>query len=406
MKIGLLTYHAVCNFGANLQALSTVSYWRNRGHDPIFINWITEELDNHYHRITPESQYYEHENFRKKFFPMTRRCITDNDIVDVIREEGIEAVVIGSDAVMQTRPLRARIAFPTREILTISKPARDLICPNPFWGSFVHLLEKKIPICYMSASCQNSKFRSSNSKEKGEAKALLKQFSYISTRDDWTAKQVSWFTDGELIPPVTPDPVFAFNLNVKSQPSEQEIRDRFNLHGNYCLFSFHSDSAVSQKWLQEMQSRMQKRGVMCVALPFPQGMEFHHPFNKEIKLPLSPLDWYALIKYANYYIGDNMHPIVVSLHNAVPCFSFDQYATVKFHFIVNSSSSKVYHILKQFGYPDNRVSLKGLYRMPSVDYVLQKLDVFDKDYVRTVAAHYVEEYLKMMQDIEFVISNN
>ena len=39
MRIGLLTYHWVANYGANLQALSTYCYLDNNGYNPIIINW-------------------------------------------------------------------------------------------------------------------------------------------------------------------------------------------------------------------------------------------------------------------------------------------------------------------------------------------------------------------------------
>lgn len=38
MKIGILTYHAACNFGAFLQLLSTVEHVRKRGLEPLVIN--------------------------------------------------------------------------------------------------------------------------------------------------------------------------------------------------------------------------------------------------------------------------------------------------------------------------------------------------------------------------------
>lgn len=405
MKIGLLTYHEACNFGANLQALSTVSYWRNHGYDPIFINWVTDDIEARYKKNTPPVQYEEHERFRTQYFPITRRCVTDEEVASVIREEGIEAVVVGSDAVMRTTPLRVRYSFPTRHIVSVYKPEKDAMAPNPFWGSYYHLLDHKIPLCFMSASCQNSRYYASNRQEKQKQKELLKQYSYISTRDDWTAKQVSWLTDGEINPPITPDPVFAFNYNVVNQPTEQDIRQRFGLKGRYCLFCFHSDKPVSQQWLKEMQKRMNERGVECVALPFPKGVEFHHPFDKQIDLPLSPIDWYALIKYADYYIGENMHPIVICLHNAVPCFSFDLYGIVKFRFFVNEKSSKIYHILNQYDQLQNRVSLKGIYHEPSVDFVLDKLDKFDKDKVLKYSEQYLANYKQMMTVIETKINN-
>jgi hypothetical protein len=405
MKIGILTYHAVCNFGANLQALSTICYWRNHGYDPIIINWYTEELEDYYRKKTTEEQYKEHEHFRQKFFPMTRRCYNDSDVVSVIKEEGIEAVVVGSDAVMQSHPRRSRYLFPTRHIITKLPPVgADETFPNPFWGSFYSQLETKIPLCFMSASSQNSPYKSSDRNEKQIQKNLLKQFSYISTRDEWTSKQVNWLTDGEIKPLVTPDPVFAFNNNVKDQPTEKEIRQRFGLKGGYCLLSFHSDHVVSQEWLTEIKEKMALRNVQCVAFPFPEGIQFNHPFDKQIDLPLSPMDWYSLIKYSSCYIGENMHPIVICLHNAVPCFCFDQYGIVRFRRFVVEKSSKIYHILGLFGQPENRISIKGFYQEPSVDYVIEKLDSFDTNSVGRHASDCLGSYMKMMSDIENVIS--
>lgn len=405
MKIGLLTYHAACNFGANLQALSTVNYWRNRGHEPIFINWVPDDLMAYYQGNTIPQQMEIHESFRNEFFPMTRRCKTDCEVAEVIKEENIEAVIVGSDAVMKTSPKRSRFFFPTRRIISFYKPTTDAVCPNPFWGSYYHLLEKKIPLCYMSASSQNSHYRNSSASEKKMQKDLLSQYSYISTRDDWTANQVKWLTDGMFLPTITPDPVFAFNYNVKQQPTAEEIKKRFNIADKYCLFSFHSSRVVPITWLQEAQEKLNAQGIQCVAFPFPQGVQFKHPFKKEIGLPLSPLDWYYLIKYADAYIGENMHPIVIALHNAVPCFSFDQYGKVRLRYFVNNKSSKIYHILNHFGCIDNRVSIQGNYKIPTVDYVLSRLESFDRKMVQEHAEAYLERYKRMMLDIEEVITN-
>ena len=57
MKIGILAYHSACNFGATLQLLSTYSYLKNNGHDPLVINWVPEDLEDFYRKPTPEAQY-------------------------------------------------------------------------------------------------------------------------------------------------------------------------------------------------------------------------------------------------------------------------------------------------------------------------------------------------------------
>lgn len=400
MKIGILTYHAACNFGANLQALSTYSYLQNNGHTPVVIDWTTKELREHYQQHTSLEQYLVHQRFREDNLIMTRSCFTDRDIADVIVQEKIDAVIIGSDAVMQHHPFWSRVVFPSRKIVSVSKIGPDRMCPNPFWGSFLELLPNRIPIAFMSASSQNSHYQLMNSQERTVANKLLSQFTYISTRDDWSSNMVSWITKGKISPKVTPDPVFAFNYNVKNIPTEQNIRERFNIKGSYYLLSFHHSRTVSQKWLEEFQNLAQKESVECIAMSFPDGINYEHPFKHEINIPLSPLDWFALIKYSNGYIGHNMHPIVVSLHNAVPCFSFDNYGVLKFKLFVSEESSKIYHIMKTFGVLDNRIScISQRYRAPSPAFVIERLKNYDRQHIKECSERYLERYKQMMQDI-------
>ena len=400
MKIGILTYHAACNFGANLQVLSTVDYLKNHGHIPIVINWMTKQLEDVYVNNTPEIQFEEHRKYRDKYLPLTRRCYDDDDIVNVIKEEQIEGIIIGSDAVIQHHPLLSRVLFPSRRIISILKIGSDRLCPNPFWGSFYSQLEKKIPICLMSASNQNSFYKLLSVKEKRRLRYYLNQFDFISTRDDWSSKMVSYVTKGKIIPSVTPDPVFGFNYNVKEQYSEDYIREKYGLKRKYILFSFHNSNTVSYDWLKELKDKVDQDGLDCVALPFPSGVRFEHPFEIEIQLPLSPLEWYALIKYSYAYIGHNMHPIVVCLHNAVSCFSFDNYGVVRFGFYFNEKSSKIYHIMNHFGLLSNRVScLKQQTNPVAVDYVLDRIKNYDKNRVNDISKGYLEHYKKMMESI-------
>ena len=400
MKIGILTYHAACNFGANLQALSTFNYLQNLGHTPVFIDWMPKELSTHYLRSTPQAQYLAHKQFRDEKLILTKPCISDIDIIKIIEEEKIEAIIVGSDAVMQHHPLISRIIFPSRRFITISKMGEDRMCPNPFWGSFMPLLPSKIPIAYMSASSQNSAFRSMTPNERRTAAKLLTQYNYISTRDDWTSTMVNWITKGKIIPEVTPDPVFAFNNNVRNQFTEVEIRRKFGIDGKYYLLSFHNSSTVSRAWLESFKNKAEAQGIKCIAMAFPNGINFEHPFTKIIDVPISPLEWYGLIKYSNGYIGHNMHPIVVSLHNSVPCFSFDNYGVERFKLLVNDESSKIFHIMKKFGVLENRISCKGkFYKAPSPDYVIDKLNSFNKERVSEIANQYLSLYKKMMNDI-------
>lgn len=56
MKIGILTYHWVANFGANLQTLSTVCLFKKNGFIPIVINWIPLDCELKYQSSTPVEQ--------------------------------------------------------------------------------------------------------------------------------------------------------------------------------------------------------------------------------------------------------------------------------------------------------------------------------------------------------------
>ena len=153
MKIGILTYHSVCNFGANLQALSTYSYLKNNGFKAIFINWLPSDLENLYKKNVNPLQYTCHQEFVKNFLPTTELCRNTFDIQRVIKKEGIKAVVIGSDAVFSYIPFLKRIHPSRKTLIGITKVSTDHKFPNPFWGEFKKSNDD-IKIFAMSASAQ------------------------------------------------------------------------------------------------------------------------------------------------------------------------------------------------------------------------------------------------------------
>lgn len=400
MKIGILTYHAACNFGANLQVLSTYWYLKKKGHHPIIIDWFTYELEKHYQKQTPKEQETAHLLFRQRHFNLTSRCYNAKDIADEIKRNNIEAIIIGSDAVAQHHPFMERLKFPCRKIFAVKQMTSDRLFPNPFWGTFLDYLDKPIPVSIMSASNQNSAFKKMSKAERRQMRERVEMYKYVSTRDTWTSEMYAYITKGKNRPKVTPDPVFAFNQNVDCIPSESEIRGKFQLPNKYYLFSFHHSKTVSKEWLYEVQYLANQEGIDCVALPFPAGVKFEHPFKKQINIPLDPLDWYALLKYSSGFIGHNMHPIVICLHNNVPCFSFDHYGIVKWRFWVNEKSSKIYHIMNRFGLGQNRVCCIGENpNIPTPEFVINKIKEFDKPKVKRFAGEYLSQYNQMMQSI-------
>lgn len=401
-KIGVLAYHSACNFGANLQVYSTIGYLKKHGYQPLIINWVASDLEKIYYMKIPKSQLNVHREFVENYLPLTRLCRTSVDIANVIKEEQIDAVIIGSDAVAQHHPFLSRIFFPSRRILSVAHYTSDRMFPNPFWGTFVEFIDKNIPLVYLSASSQNSDYKYIHGKLKQLMREALQRYSYISARDSWTQNMFSYLTgNGKNYYPITPDPVFAFNHNLfTSIPSKEEILFKYALPEKYLLLSFVNSFTVKQSWLNLFKISAEKSGYTCVAFPFPTGITFKHPFDKEISFPLPPLDWYALIKYASGYVGQNMHPIVVSLHNLVPFFSFDNYGITYFKCFVNKKSSKIYHILKQADFLENHFSaLNYLSHRPSPEFVLDKIMNFDREKCIAFATSYYKKYQNMMEDI-------
>ena len=401
MKIGLLAYHAACNFGAFLQLLSTVEFIKKQGDEPRVINWIPRDFRKDYDkRPLPEVREL-YARFREQYYPMTELCETDKQVADVIEREKIDAVIIGSDAVSQHHPLRERIHFPCKRIVYIAHPTSDRMYPNCFWGSFNRHLKNPIPVAVISGSSQDSKYYYIKGRTKERMKQSILCFSYMSVRDDWTQKMVEYLTDKEVKPEVTPDPVFAFNYNASHLiPSKEIIVKKFGIPQDYIILSFKGRNSVNQEWIDEFQKLAKEKGLSCVKLPYADAPAFGE-IQYTVGDAISPLDWYALIRYSKGYVENNMHPIVTAITNGVPFFCFDNYGIPKIDGKwTNGESSKIYHILKQADLLRNRIYILGKNYVPTVaGIVLESLLTFDYKKENNFSVNYYQKYAKMMTDV-------
>ena len=199
---------------------------------------------------------------------------------------------------------------------------------------------------------------------------------------------------------VTPDPVFNFNNNASEYiPKKEDVLYRFRLPEKYVLISLFGQH-LSMQTLEELKEQFQNNEVACVALPMQLGYLFKHPFDYEIPVPLVPTDWYGLIKYSSGYIGNNMHPIVVALHNAVPCYSLDYYGVRNvLGKPKKEASSKIYHILKEFGVECNyRYVVKGKCEVLPQD-IISGILHFPIAHVKQISEKKSLEYNQMMTEI-------
>lgn len=398
MNIGILTFYKVANFGANIQGVSTYYYLKKIGYNPIFLNYVSVKTENSLEESYKKSvQTKAHIDFVNSYIEnQTENLYNSEDVVAAIDKYHIDAIIIGSDAVVQYHPLLSRIHRGRRKPFYISHPAPERMFPNPFWGCG---FDDKIPTVMMSVSSQNSKYSQFSKSLKSRMSKTLNNMKYISVRDTWTLNMMKAIGVNHDVK-VTPDPVFAFNYNAGHLvPSEDDIRKRFSLPKDYVLVSLHSQS-LTLKTLDELNSMFKAVGKTCVAFPMPGGVRYQHHFDYEIKVPLSSIDWYALIKYASGYVGSNMHPIIVSLHNAVPCFSIDHWGTKDFfNRTVRDGSSKVEHIMGVFGLKNYVKPIDNDICNVEASVIVDAIQKFPCEHVRKVALDKYDEYLKMMGEI-------
>lgn len=396
MNIGILTFYKVNNFGANLQAVSTYYNLIKKGHTPILIHYESKDsLERKHKKHNVQSQ--EHLNFLERTVPnQTEICYNENDIAKIIQKYNIEAIIIGSDAVVQHHPLLARIRKGKRKPFYITKTLPETTFPNCFWGVGI---TESIPMAMMSVSSQNSEYKFFSKSLKEKMKKALERMKYISVRDEWTQKMFLAISSNLNIQ-VTPDPVFAFNQNAEQFiPTEEELRQKYSLPDRYVLVSLHSQS-LSEQQLFKLKVGFEEKGLECVAFTMPTGIKFKHPFTKKIDIPLPPEDWYGLLKYASAYVGSNMHPIVVCLHNAVPCFSIDHWGTRDFwgHH-KNDGSSKVNDILKIFDLQEYIVPIEEDHCPVNPSYIVDKIVSFPRQKVLAKSKDMNNIYEKMMEKI-------
>lgn len=404
MRIAVLTYYKVANFGANLQAVSTYLYLKKNGHEPIFVNYCSKEVYNKLYINQKNQQTLCHFDFVDGIISQqSELCFSITDVLGALKKLKVDAVIIGSDAVLQHHPFLKRFSKGRRKPIFFAHFSEERLFPNPFWG--VGIVEH-YPVAVMSASSQNSDFDYFFPWTKAKMRRCIDKMKYVSVRDNWTFDMIKSIEPQKQIA-LTPDPVFAFNQNAKELiPSKQYILEKFELPSNYVLLSFFGQ-IFSEQYLNDLKDNFHSKGVECVALPMPTGIHFKHSFDFEISMPLNPIDWYSLIKYSSGYVGSNMHPIVVSLHNAVPCFSIDNWGRTNFWGQkVEDGSSKVAHILSVFGLQNYRKPINNGKCDVEIDTIIDSILNFPKAQVSQTSSSLLKRYNSMMSDILESISDD
>lgn len=393
MKIGILTYHWVYNFGANLQTLSTISFLRNEGYDPVVINWVPQDLQSVYEQSTDERQKRIFQDFQQQYYPSTPICRTAEDIARCIREYNIEKIFIGADTLFILR--KKKFGF---RRLKFYHPTSNTIFPNPFWGQFLDYVPEIPVVGYSIASLDT--VGTDFVKQKNDIADALFRFEKLTVRDRATADLVSYFTDHRLVPSITPDPVFNFNRNFHFDEIEKDILAKLKLPEHYvllCLPEYFQHRF--QSWVATLAELFKRQGKTLLELPRQTGVRCFD-IDQLADRFLSPLEWYAVIKHAECYVGGLMHPIVACIHNKIPFYSLDYYGVKKYKLWVKYETSKIYQILQDCNLLDYYSNIGSMLSpMPDVHEVFDKLLSFDKAHLCQVSERKREESYSTMLDV-------
>src|SRR5437868_6201970 len=102
MKVGVLTHFQIPNFGANLQALSTLSLLQELGHEAEILQYEPEGIREKFRKSgVSELQLNEHRSFAKTSLPMSDSLIDEETLAHYVREHGFNVVIAGSDSIFR-----------------------------------------------------------------------------------------------------------------------------------------------------------------------------------------------------------------------------------------------------------------------------------------------------------------
>lgn len=307
MKIGILTYHTPCNFGANLQAYCSSKYFESLGHTAKIINYTANEAATGKNLTEQEKA---HRHFSQEVLHVTRPVSSGEEVYNVVKEEQFDVIAVGSDAIWSKRNRKRLEVFYCKWL----------------WGTD---LEDKVRVIALSPAFMGNDYHDLTDEERNNFKSGLLKFHSINTRDEWTRRVINRDIIGsDYIRETNPDPVFLLD---KLYEAEWDKRDSNLDSKGYYIISlpnnyFRQLGWLKRKWLSALKREISQRGYKMVELPTPDGYSGYDGFDFVVKYPIDPLQWYLWIKNAKGFIGLRFHAVVSSISAGTPFFSLDSYA--------------------------------------------------------------------------------
>ncbi len=302
MNVGIITHHWPANFGANLQALSTVRNLRALGHDPVIINYRLPVIAEMYTKQVSAEQIEVHEQFCRDFLPESEVCSDQQSVVEVAGSLSLDAVISGSDAVLR---------------LVKDDDREDLSFPNAFWLTWAQ--EQGLRTGYLAASSMGSAYYQLDKETRRAIRKAASAIDHCSVRDRWT--KLMLMSCGVMPTKIKycPDPVSALSgmLTEADLPAIETGADPYILLSRY-------SHMLSDDWLETFVSLAHEQGFNVYGLPQPDE-QMSGPLDRILSLPMSPLEWYQWIVKSSGYVGVRFHPIMIAQTQQVPFVALDEY---------------------------------------------------------------------------------
>ena len=313
MKIGILTFHRPCNFGANLQALASSLYLKSLNHDVKVIDYV-RQIDLNYKSFVSETQYSAHNRFVERELNLTKQAIDEISLREIVKDENFDAILIGADAVWRT---------PSDNCIFFAK-----------WLFSDLELQNKMSVASLSAAHMGPGFSFLTDKVKKDIFNCLSHFKYISVRDSWTKEVLNRdiLKTVKMNIRVNPDPVFMLSDYVDGvEWQNHEIGTEKKYYVMTLPVNWSSDwqfGLLRKMWFARFKNIVNKKGYKLIELPLPEGKS-GMDFDYVVDYPIDSLQWFLWINNAKAFCGIRFHAIVSALSCVVPFFSLDSYGSGK-----------------------------------------------------------------------------
>ena len=293
-KIGIITYHNPCNYGATLQSLATVKYLKKKNFDVSVINYV------------PSS--------RKNFGKL-------KDTINTINGNVLKKIIIGFIKNLSYIKMRKTFdkysvgllpltkEYKNDEELISNPPVADIYCTgsDQVWNNyytkkfekpfFLDFVPNGKPCFSFAASFGKSSF---NDGEKKELKELLKKYEFISVRETdglGVLNEIGIENAFQILDPTLMLDFGEWDKIVSNNIKESDYVLVYQLHGDSKTYE------IAKKFAKDNNLKIIKINTM-----------YHHYKigSKNIMLPTLE-KFLGYIKNAKYVFTDSFHGVAFSL---------------------------------------------------------------------------------------------